>query len=102
MELYTTVLKDLSKAKSYTIIYTTTPATDIPAEKPVVYEADFNEPLHLDLKRELLSFDKRAGPTTNDTRPLFEKYNFLSPGKPSNSFSILVKILTFGKVFSWA
>jgi hypothetical protein len=80
-ELYSSVLKHLSKAKSYTIIYTTTPATNVPAEKPVVYEADFNEPLHLDLKRELLSIRKEPGPTTNDTRPLFEKYNFLSPGE---------------------
>jgi len=78
--LYSNILNDLSKAKSYTVIYTTTATKDIPAEKPIVYEAAFDEPMHLDLKRELLSFDKREGPKTNDTRPLFEKYNFLSPG----------------------
>jgi hypothetical protein len=72
---------DLSKAESYTIIYTTTPMIDIPAEDPPVYEAAFDEAVHLDLKRELHSFDKRAGAKQTDFRPLFEKYNFLSPGK---------------------
>lgn len=50
-------------------------------ESPV-YEAMFDEPVHMDLKRSLYS--RAAGRNSSvptDTRPLFEKYQFLTPGE---------------------
>ena len=49
-----------------------------------MYEADdsFQAPLHMDLKRESRGLHKRAS-SDNETYidgPLFEKYQFLSPG----------------------
>lgn len=51
-----------------------------------MWEYDAEEPfpsaLHTDLKRDLHSHARRAGNrTTTSTVPLFEKYNFLSPGE---------------------
>jgi hypothetical protein len=65
---------------SYTVIYTTTPPSGTIEEQ--TYEPQFQNPAHVDLKR-----DRRAEPSVipwpgvdNDTRPLFEKYQFLTPG----------------------
>jgi hypothetical protein len=79
--LHTTLLKDLPKNTKYTLIYLTTPSTLPPAsaEKPILYEPDFNDALHIDLKRNLAAAPKRNG-TIPDQRPLFEQYQFLSPG----------------------
>lgn len=68
--------------KSYTVIYTTTPpvANQIPPPKqqhPVQgYEMDDTFPLHTEMKRALSDRAK-----TGDDVALFEKYQFLSPGK---------------------
>ncbi|KAI6712242.1 hypothetical protein JHW43_005218 [Diplocarpon mali] len=74
------LLKNLP-GSSYTVIYQTTPAAVVPVqtEKQIVYEASFAEPLHMDLKRDLWSRG-RAETNSTDSRPLFEKYQFLSPG----------------------
>ncbi|KAK2630029.1 hypothetical protein QTJ16_000849 [Diplocarpon rosae] len=66
---------------SYTVIYHTTPAAIVPGqtEKQTTYEASFAEPLHMDLKRNLWSRG-RAETNSTDSKPLFEKYQFLSPG----------------------
>lgn len=53
-----------------------------------VYEPEFIESVHknhLDLRRAVeepvLAGARRASNTTRDTRPLFEKYQFFTPGK---------------------
>ncbi|EKD16107.1 ER protein BIG1 [Drepanopeziza brunnea f. sp. 'multigermtubi' MB_m1] len=64
----------------YTVIYHTTPA-DVVAEQgteQIVYEASFEDVVHMDLKRDLSAREKNA--TVGDVRPLFEKYQFFSPG----------------------
>ncbi|KAI9046489.1 hypothetical protein LZ554_009236 [Drepanopeziza brunnea f. sp. 'monogermtubi'] len=64
----------------YTVIYHTTPA-DVVAEQgteQIVYEASFEDVVHMDLKRDLGAREKNA--TVGDVRPLFEKYQFFSPG----------------------
>lgn len=58
-----------------------------------VYEPEFIESVHknhLDLRRAVeqpvLAGARRASNTTRDTRPLFEKYQFFTPGKPRASY----------------
>jgi hypothetical protein len=69
-------LLDSHPSANYTIIYTTTPASaeivDDLSYKPV-----FIEPLHMELKR---FDDKPPNDNEKDDRPLFEKYQFFTPG----------------------
>jgi len=81
----TNFFEHLSSGSEYTVIYTTTPvgavidSEDVEPVEPVVYDAQFDATEHLDLKRD---FRVRADNSTNsrDTRPLFEKYQFFTPG----------------------
>ncbi len=77
--LYNLVLKELTKGYAYTVIYITTPSTNAVAEdRLITYEPEFMEPFHMDLKRNLQTRAESGNAT--DSRPLFEKYQFLSPG----------------------
>ncbi len=76
--LYNQVLKELPKGYKYTVIYTSTPPNRS-AESPPLYEAAFNEPVHMELRRNIQSRD-HTYPEGEDVRPLFEKYAFPSPG----------------------
>lgn len=80
---------DLLPSPNYTVIYTTTPISrerHSVVEESQVYEMDstFAAPLHMDLKRD---FSVRASNSSgNDTLidgPLFERYQFLTPGQYS-------------------
>ncbi|GKU04877.1 hypothetical protein FLAG1_07567 [Fusarium langsethiae] len=73
---------------SYTVLFVGTPSTQaktVSASKKVsgsektIYESEFIEPLHMDLKRDV-SEGSNAGNATRDTRGLFEKYQFFTPG----------------------
>jgi hypothetical protein len=80
---HSTLFKSLSHSLPYTVLYLTTPNPH-PAAAPheeMLYEPAFEEPVHMELKRQLVA---RIPPktTTNDTRPLFEKYQFFTPGMP--------------------
>jgi hypothetical protein len=45
------------------------------------YKAEFAQPLHMDLKREADPvYGGRRAPNSTDSRPLFEKYQFFTPG----------------------
>jgi hypothetical protein len=74
LTLHQKILSSLPSTQSYTLIYTTTPP-----HGEMLYEAAFEEPVHMDLKRQLMG---RVPMETkvNDTRPLFEKYQFFTPG----------------------
>ncbi|KAL5317955.1 hypothetical protein ACEPPN_015059 [Leptodophora sp. 'Broadleaf-Isolate-01'] len=76
-------LHALSTGPKYTVIFLSTPASNIApestAEKAIIYEPKFMEPLHMDLKRDIYARERNESGTV-DQRPLFEKYNFLSPG----------------------
>ena len=78
-KIYNALLKDLPTGPKYTVIYTTTPLKEAIREE-YKYESAFDEAVHMDLKRDLRL---RVPPKTNETdmRPLFEKYQFLTPGK---------------------
>ncbi|CZS94052.1 uncharacterized protein RAG0_04082 [Rhynchosporium agropyri] len=75
-----------TSGKSYTVIILSTPApassivAEQAVEKAIVYESDFMEPLHMDLKRAIYNRAARNESGINRRQPLFEKYNFLSPG----------------------
>merc|ERR1712230_264847 len=81
------LLQGLSSGPKYTVILLSTPATNVsPAqavvsekENSIVYEPKFMEPLHMDLKRDIYARERNESGVV-DRRPLFEKYNFLSPG----------------------
>lgn len=75
--------------KSYTIIYTTTPpvhAANHPSYEPK-FEAQ--EPLHVEMKRNVMSRrDNSTAPQVPKNAPLFEKYQFFTPGKLSRSSNL--------------
>ncbi|UNI19155.1 hypothetical protein JDV02_005364 [Purpureocillium takamizusanense] len=60
---------------SYTFLFYSTPSE--PA-----YEPEFVNPLHMDLKRDMegTPIVRNTNSTQRDTRPLFEKYQFFTPG----------------------
>ncbi|CAG9943161.1 unnamed protein product [Clonostachys rosea f. rosea IK726] len=68
-------LEDLKNDKSYTVIFYSS------AVEPV-YEADFADPAHLELRRNVESPVLRREKKTSgrDNRNLFEKYQFFTPG----------------------
>ena len=79
----------LSPKIRYTVIYTTSPpTTSHPSEpaEPEEYEMDslFQAPVHLELKRDM-SHQKRASDAniTLPNGPLFERYQYLTPGASS-------------------
>ncbi|KAJ6438687.1 ER protein BIG1 [Purpureocillium lavendulum] len=64
-----------TKSDSYTILFYSTPSE--PA-----YEPEFVDSLHMDLKRDMEGAHgaRVDNGTQRDTRPLFEKYQFFTPG----------------------
>ncbi|KAH6978893.1 hypothetical protein EDB82DRAFT_506580 [Fusarium venenatum] len=73
---------------SYTVLFVGTPSTQAKTasaskkaagSEKTIYEPEFIEPLHMDLKRDV-SEGSKAGNATRDTRGLFEKYQFFTPG----------------------
>ncbi|RFU36136.1 hypothetical protein B7463_g201, partial [Scytalidium lignicola] len=65
--------------QSYTIIYLSTPPTrEVIVDEVTTYDAMFNTPLKMDLKRDLRI--RADNHTRFDRRPLFEKYQFFTPG----------------------
>jgi hypothetical protein len=80
--LYSTLLKDLPNGVKYTVIFTTTKAEKIVDElaSQPVYEPQFavGSVLKMDLKRDLRVRGDNG--TRPDLRPLFEQYQFLTPG----------------------
>ncbi|KAI9875445.1 MAG: hypothetical protein M1830_008470 [Pleopsidium flavum] len=77
---------DLLPSPKYTVIYTTTPVSA--NQRPLVsesrvYEMDdtFASSVHMDLKRDFSIHDRVSSDnTTLSSGPLFEKYQFFTPG----------------------
>lgn len=76
------------KGRSYAVLFATTPVNS-KAPASVVYgsvsdvpnyESEFQEPLRSELKRETGIMRRAEGGNKVDTRPLFEKYQFFTPG----------------------
>ncbi|KAI4737584.1 BIG1-domain-containing protein [Aureobasidium sp. EXF-12298] len=76
----------LATLDSFTVLYTTLPGwmQKVELQHPKQYEMDEPYPsnMHIDLKRDLNSHVSRASNVSNPqvNLPLFEKYQFLSPG----------------------
>ena len=74
-------------------------------EDPLAYEVEkpYSYSSHLEMKRDLSA---RASNPPRDTRPLFEKYQFFTPGKtslsPPRSHSSTLKSLTIVQGSLWA
>lgn len=83
--------------ESYTVVYTATPPAGKNRDSPP-YEADFQEPVHMELKRR--TGDRiilaRDNGTTATTGSLFDRYQFFSPGKTSSTsaFGFVCRRLT--------
>jgi len=76
------LLNAIPESASYTVVYISTPLnTTVRKEEQerVSYESQFQDAVHMDLRRDLKA---RVPPKINNTdmRPLFEKYQFLTPG----------------------
>ncbi|KFY15470.1 hypothetical protein V492_01968 [Pseudogymnoascus sp. VKM F-4246] len=76
------------KGRSYAVLFATTPANS-KAPASVVqhsasdvpnYESEFQEPLHAEIKRHTSVMRRAEDPKPVDRRPLFEKYQFFTPG----------------------
>ncbi|KAF9775947.1 hypothetical protein IL306_005945 [Fusarium sp. DS 682] len=73
---------------SYTVLFVGTPSTKAKTatskkaskSEKTIYEPEFIEPLHMDLKRDVSEDAEKPGNATRDTRGLFEKYQFFTPG----------------------
>jgi len=80
----------------YTIMYTTTPAFDQLAHSGPTYEPVFQEPLHMEIKRQFEYRTTGENSTAPPNAPLFEKYQFFTPGLFMGFFVafILLSILT--------
>ncbi|CCE30004.1 hypothetical protein E4U22_004865 [Claviceps purpurea] len=65
----------MASSDSYTILFYATP-------REPLYDSEFIEPLHMDVRRDINNAPllHRANETERDTRPLFEKYQFFTPG----------------------
>jgi len=86
-------LLDLLPKQNYTILYTTTRSEDgvlvaqrLEGTDPVDYDMDsqIQESMHLDLKRDLGIHEAAATAANNQTiidGPLFDKYQFFTPGE---------------------
>ncbi|XXH00279.1 tropomyosin-2 [Hypoxylon texense] len=68
------VLEQFEREGSYTVIY-----AGSQRETPKTYTADFQEAVHTELKRSLHGLRQRADNSTRNL-PLFEKYQYFSPG----------------------
>lgn len=75
------VLQQYDAAGDFTVIYTAGSRTDkLEAASQKNYEAEFKDTTHQELKRQIDSV-KRKEKKERDTRPLFEKYQFFTPGR---------------------
>ncbi|KAI1876663.1 hypothetical protein JX265_004189 [Neoarthrinium moseri] len=89
------VLHQYAAAGDFTVLYTAGSRTATGGHiegKP--YEAEFRDTTHQELKRQLSSIARRANET--DNRPLFEKYQFFTPG----IFMVLVSLLILFSILS--
>lgn len=92
--------------EEYTVIYTTTPPSvsqdTEPQLREQLYEMDepFPSMMHTDLKRDLSAHARNA----SSNLPLFEKYQFLSPGMSESVFVLELHVrpgLTLAGLLTW-
>jgi hypothetical protein len=84
------LLSQLPKGETYAMVYTTNPQfkplqLDTPTAQEV-YEMDdpFPSSVHMDLKRDIEGHSDNT--QVNSSLPLFERYQYFTPGEPSETF----------------
>jgi len=88
---------DMLPSRNFTVLYTTSPGRSsrrisVPTEeKEYEMESEIQEAMHIDLKRDLSTYTlgKRDNQTIVDG-PLFEKYQFFTPGMPGPAWNLFV------------
>ncbi|KAH7166242.1 BIG/ATPase V1 complex, subunit S1 [Dactylonectria macrodidyma] len=89
-EILSKSIDGLQSSNSYTILFVGTPGEQ-------TYEPEFDDRVRMDLKRDLRSSPmRRANETERDNRPLFEKYQFFTPGI---FMAIITAIVLFSILF---
>ncbi|KAM0435081.1 hypothetical protein ACHAPT_003170 [Fusarium lateritium] len=78
-------VKGLMEKGSHTVLFVGTPRPSkksASSNEKTVYESEFVEPVRMDVKRDVTDgFQRRADNDTEyDNRPLFQKYQFFTPG----------------------
>ena len=77
---------DILSSTKYTVLYTTSPNNDAAVHEqtesaPYEMDSTFQAPVHMELKRDLNHHERaNDGNITLPDGPLFERYQFLSPG----------------------
>ena len=79
---------------AYTILYIGIPATSTLEDLSYELENEFHATEHIDLKRDLRA-RVPPGVEQTDDRPLFEKYQFFTPGM----FFPCILVIGFGKIW---
>ncbi|KAG5951285.1 hypothetical protein E4U53_003423 [Claviceps sorghi] len=66
---------DMASSDSYTVLFYASPTEPL-------YDSEFIQPVHVDIRRGVddAALIQRENKTGRDTRPLFEKYQFFTPG----------------------
>lgn len=96
LDLFLFNLLKILPSPNYTVIYTTTPALgqDKHIEiEPSNYEMDrtMTPLVHMDLKRDLCMHQRASRNASNGTSlPLFERYQYFTPGKPVYTYTSFV------------
>ena len=86
LDLWLSTLLESFPSSNYTVVYTTTPSaktSDVSQEEPGVYQMDSTmSPLgHLELKRDLGARQQGSKNLTLVDGPLFERYQYFTPGR---------------------
>lgn len=88
-QLIKITLDEVLKLEDFTVIYLTSPS------EQTSYEAEFNEPLHEDLKRlraRVVSAPRADNNTEWEKLGLFDKYQFFTPGRcPHVAMNLLAR-----------
>ncbi|MCJ1414700.1 hypothetical protein MMC32_001027 [Xylographa parallela] len=100
-DLFLSNLLSILPSPNYTVIYTTTPASEDHRHadfEPTMYEMDktMSPLVHMDLRRDISMHATASGNSSNGTSlPLFERYQYFTPGLFMGLFagSILLSIL---------
>ena len=89
---------------NFTVIYTTTPVSTerqrlVPEFK--AYEMDYSSlfSAHMDLKRDVSAFPHATSNSSMvSNAPLFEKYQFFTPGKDYNAYIIIKMLMRYSYI----
>ena len=103
LDLFLYNLLNILPSPNYTVIYTTTPFSGEEqhlVSEPSTYQMDntMSPLLHIDLKRDL-EVHERAASANGTSLPLFEKYQYFTPGKQWDSLMKSGNVLTHTGIF---